>query len=141
MVPYLLKMPETGKNRTERSPVMGSASIAKNAFKLTGRRCMRYFSTFSTLHFRPVLMVKASTPAAPQTPPTFESALQELEAIVQAMESGNAPLEESLGAYERGIALLRQCQDTLAAAEKKLQILENGVLRDFDVGNTGNADD
>lgn len=102
---------------------------------------MRYFCTFSTPHFRPVLMVKASTPAALQTPPTFEAALQELEAIVQAMESGNAPLEESLGAYERGIALLRQCQDTLAAAEKKLQVLENGVLRDFDVGSSGGTED
>jgi exonuclease VII small subunit len=28
--------------------------------------------------------------------------------------------------------LLRHCQDTLAAAEQKMQILENGVLRDFD---------
>lgn len=81
-------------------------------------------------------MVKASTPAASQTPPSFESALQELEAIVQAMEAGNAPLEESLAAYERGVVLLRQCQETLAAAEHKLQILENGVLRDFDADGT-----
>jgi exodeoxyribonuclease VII small subunit len=81
-------------------------------------------------------MVKASMPAAPQTPPSFESALQELEAIVQAMESGNAPLEESLAAYERGVVLLRQCQETLAAAEHKLQILESGVLRDFDADGT-----
>ncbi|HTY04619.1 MAG TPA: exodeoxyribonuclease VII small subunit [Rhodocyclaceae bacterium] len=76
---------------------------------------------------------------AATTPPSFESALQELEAIVQAMETGNAPLEESLAAYERGIALLKQCQETLGAAEKKLQILENGVLRDFDA--TGNGPD
>ncbi len=74
-------------------------------------------------------MTKAMAPIAR---PSFESALQELEAIVQAMEAGNAPLEESLAAYERGIALLRQCQEALGAAEKKLQVLENGVLRDFD---------
>jgi exodeoxyribonuclease VII small subunit len=84
-------------------------------------------------------MVKASTPATQHNPPTFEAALQELEAIVQAMESGNAPLEESLAAYERGIALLRQCQETLAAAETKLQILESGVLRDFDATQTDGA--
>jgi exodeoxyribonuclease VII small subunit len=82
-------------------------------------------------------MVKASAPIATASPPSFESALQELEAIVQAMESGNAPLEESLAAYERGIALLRQCQETLAAAETKLQVLESGVLRDFDATNSG----
>ncbi len=85
-------------------------------------------------------MAKASAPKSPSSPPSFESALQELEAIVQAMESGNAPLEESLAAYERGIALLRQCQETLAAAEVKLQILENGVLREFDATGVGSAD-
>jgi exodeoxyribonuclease VII small subunit len=85
-------------------------------------------------------MVKASTPVVAATQPTFESALQELEAIVQAMESGNAPLEESLAAYERGIALLRQCQETLGAAERKLQILENGVLRDLDAGESTSTD-
>lgn len=101
---------------------------------------MRYFCGFSTPHFRPLFMVKASTPAASQSQPTFESALQELEGIVQAMESGNAPLDESLAAYERGVALLRQCQETLNAAEKKLQILEGGVLRDFDASGVGSSE-
>jgi exodeoxyribonuclease VII small subunit len=82
-------------------------------------------------------MAKAITPSAP---PSFESALQELESIVQAMEAGNAPLEESLAAYERGVALLRQCQETLSTAEKKLQVLENGVLRDFDAAGAGGSD-
>jgi exodeoxyribonuclease VII small subunit len=82
-------------------------------------------------------MVKA---VAPTAPPTFEAALQELEAVVQAMEAGNTPLEESLSAYERGVALLRHCQETLTAAEKKLQILENGGLRDFDVIGEDSSD-
>ncbi len=82
-------------------------------------------------------MVKATTPIAA---PSFESALQELEVIVQAMEAGNAPLEESLAAYERGVALLKHCQETLTVAEKKLQILENGTLRDFDVSNEAGTD-
>jgi exodeoxyribonuclease VII small subunit len=75
----------------------------------------------------------ASSSSAVESPASFEQALRELEAIVQAMESGSAPLEESLMAYERGMALLGQCQDILSAAEQKLQILENGMLRDFDV--------
>lgn len=100
---------------------------------------MRYFSAFSTPHSLPRSMVKASSSAASPSAPTFESALQELEAIVQAMESGNAPLEESLAAYGRGIALLRQCQETLAAAERKLQVLEGGVLRDLDLGTEDGA--
>jgi exodeoxyribonuclease VII small subunit len=67
--------------------------------------------------------------------------LQELEGIVQAMETGNAPLEESLAAYERGIALLRQCQQTLTAAEERLKVLENGMLRDFAADSASRVED
>lgn len=79
-------------------------------------------------------MTEKSLPG--EAPASFESALRELEAIVQAMETGEAPLEESLAAYERGMALLRHCQDALTAAERRLSILENGELRDF--APTGN---
>ena len=69
----------------------------------------------------------------PKAPPaSFEASLAELEAIVRDMEAGQLPLEESLAAYERGAALLKHCQDALAAAEQKLKILENGALLDFD---------
>jgi exodeoxyribonuclease VII small subunit len=70
--------------------------------------------------------------AAPPAPPTsFEAALDELEKIVQTMEGGQLPLENSLAAYQRGMELLKHCQDALAAAEQKVQVLEDGVLRDF----------
>ena len=71
-------------------------------------------------------------PARNNPPATFEAALAELEAIVRDMEAGQLPLEESLAAYERGAALLRHCQETLSAAEQKLQILENAGLREFE---------
>ncbi len=64
-------------------------------------------------------------------PVSFEAALQELEHIVQTMESGDAPLEESLASYERGMMLLKTCQDRLAAAEQKIRMLENDGLRDI----------
>lgn len=67
---------------------------------------------------------------APQ-PRDFESALGELEAIVRDMESGELPLERSVSAYERGMALLKYCQATLAAVEQKVQVLEGGELREF----------
>lgn len=94
-------------------------------------------------------MAKAAPPdpvAPPAGParepaPSFEAALQELEAIVQSMEAGAAPLEESLAAYARGVALLRQCQDTLAAAEHRIRILENGVLDDFAPPEDGESGD
>ncbi|HMW54017.1 MAG TPA: exodeoxyribonuclease VII small subunit [Accumulibacter sp.] len=61
----------------------------------------------------------------------FEAALAELEQIVQNMEGGRLPLEESLAAYRRGSELLQHCQQQLSDAERQIQILENGTLRDF----------
>ncbi|MBI3140964.1 MAG: exodeoxyribonuclease VII small subunit [Rhodocyclales bacterium] len=66
-----------------------------------------------------------------QPPPSFEAALAELEAIVQSMETGKLPLEESLAAYQRGAALLKYCQNALSTAEQKIQVLEAGELREF----------
>jgi len=62
----------------------------------------------------------------------FETALAELEQIVRSMEGGRLPLEESIAAYRRGSDLLKHCQQQLADAERKIQILEDGTLRDFD---------
>jgi exodeoxyribonuclease VII small subunit len=56
-------------------------------------------------------------------PDTFEQSLDELEALVERMESGEMSLEESLSAFERGIALTRNCQQALQAAERKVEIL------------------
>ena len=55
---------------------------------------------------------------------SFEAALAELETIVRDMEAGKLPLEQALAAFERGTALLKTCQEALAAAEQKLQLLE-----------------
>ena len=74
----------------------------------------------------------AATEAVAETrPASFEAALNELETIVRAMETGQLPLEESLTAYERGASLLNYCQDQLTTAERKLQILENSQLREL----------
>jgi exodeoxyribonuclease VII small subunit len=55
--------------------------------------------------------------------PTFEESLSELEALVENMETGELSLEDSLSAFERGIALTRYCQQALQAAEQKVEIL------------------
>lgn len=62
-------------------------------------------------------------------PKDFESALQELEALTQAMDGGQMSLEQSLTAYARGIELTRWCQQFLAAAEQRLQVLEGEQLQ------------
>jgi len=73
----------------------------------------------------------SDTESATATPPSFESALSELEGIVAAMEAGQMPLQEALDAYQRGVVLLRQCQDTLTAAEQQIRVLDANGLRDF----------
>ena len=76
------------------------------------------------------------TDSATAQPPSFESALTELESIVTAMEAGQMPLQDALDAYQRGVVLLRQCQETLTAAEQQIRILDTNGLREF-VPETG----
>lgn len=54
----------------------------------------------------------------------FEEALQKLETVVEAMESGDLPLENLIARYEEGVKLAKVCQDKLAEAELKIQQLE-----------------
>lgn len=58
-----------------------------------------------------------------QQSPDFETALQELETLVERMEAGETSLEESLKDFERGIELTRSCQTALTEAEQKVEIL------------------
>ena len=66
----------------------------------------------------------------------FEASLDELESLVQKMERGDMSLDESLGAYERGIALYRQCQSALEKAELRVKLLSDPLkpesAEDFD---------
>ncbi len=52
---------------------------------------------------------------------SFEDALIELETIVGALESGKAPLEDSITSYERGMALKQHCAKKLSAAQEKIE--------------------
>jgi exodeoxyribonuclease VII small subunit len=64
---------------------------------------------------------------APKTPkqesPDFETAMRDLEDLVERLEHGDLPLEESLAAFERGVMLTRACQSALKEAEQKVEIL------------------
>ena len=51
----------------------------------------------------------------------FEKALAELESIVQKLERGDVPLEESVAIYERGEALKRRCDELLRHAEARVE--------------------
>jgi len=69
--------------------------------------------------------------AKTEHPPTFESALAELESIVARMEDGQLPLDESLAAYKRGAELLKFCQAQLADAQQQVKVLEAGALKNL----------
>ena len=55
--------------------------------------------------------------------PSFEQALQQLEQIVQKLEKGELPLEDSLKLYEDGIRLSRLCHAKLEEAEGRIEVL------------------
>lgn len=65
---------------------------------------------------------------------TFEESLQELEQIVTRLEKGDVPLEEALEAFQTGMALSKQCQETLTNAEETLtkMMQDNGQEADFE---------
>jgi len=49
--------------------------------------------------------------------------MRDLEELVERLEKGDLPLEESLAAFERGVVLTRSCQTALKEAEQKVEIL------------------
>jgi exodeoxyribonuclease VII small subunit len=53
----------------------------------------------------------------------LEKSLEELEALVARLESGDLPLEQALKEFEHGVKLTRRCQAALQAAEQKVEIL------------------
>lgn len=79
-----------------------------------------------------------ATPDDPSAVADFETSLDELEQLVQRMEQGELSLDESLKAYERGVALYRRCQGALEQAELKVRLLADPADPDgavpFDAG-------
>lgn len=74
--------------------------------------------------------------AAGTLPQDFETALSQLETLVEQMEDGQLPLDESLAAYQKGVQLARVCQQRLDAAEQQVKVLQQNLL----VPLTGDSD-
>lgn len=84
-------------------------------------------------------MPKASAPnpsaAAPHAVPdaslphSYEDAMQELDALVRRLESGEMPLDQLLSGYQRGAVLLQFCRDRLQAVEDQIKVLDEGTLK------------
>ena len=59
----------------------------------------------------------------PQDPPDFEKALEELESLVEQLESGDLSLDQSLQQFKRGVELTRHCQSVLDQAQQTVEQL------------------
>jgi len=73
----------------------------------------------------------------------FEAAVADLEQIVEQLESGDLSLEDSLAAFERGVGLVRYCNQKLSDVEKKVELLvkdKEGQLQLKAFGNGPPAD-
>lgn len=62
-------------------------------------------------------------------PSDFEEALASLEQIVERMEKGDLPLEQSLEAYQQGVKLAQVCQQRLDQVEQQVLVLQGELMR------------
>jgi exodeoxyribonuclease VII small subunit len=67
--------------------------------------------------------------ATPPNPASYEAALEELDALVGQIESGQLPLEQLLTGYQRGAELLQFCREKLQAVENQIKVLDEGTLK------------
>ncbi|TSE37989.1 Exodeoxyribonuclease 7 small subunit [Tepidimonas fonticaldi] len=77
----------------------------------------------------------ADSDAAPEPlPSTYEAAVQELEALLARLESGQMPLDDLLGAYQRASALLAYCRSRLEAVEQQIRVVDGQQTRPWEPG-------
>jgi len=77
----------------------------------------------------PKAAVPTEAPSSPPVPATYEAAVQELEALVSRMESGQMPLDGLLAGYQRGAELLQACRARLDAVEEQIRVLDQGTAK------------
>lgn len=73
--------------------------------------------------------------------PKFEKAVEQLETLIDKIESGEIGLEESIKHYEQGMALVKQCRGILATAEEKITELAVNDAGQLTIPGNDVADD
>ena len=72
-------------------------------------------------------------PPISAAPASYGDAMQQLEQLLAQLESGQLPLEDLLGQYQRGAELLRYCRERLQALEEQVKVLdEQGAVHGLD---------
>jgi exodeoxyribonuclease VII small subunit len=84
-------------------------------------------------------MTNQAKKTAPEA--NFEQAMKRLEEIVEQMESGDLPLEDLIVRYEEGMKLVKVCQERLASAEQRIEIITRNsagkpVVKEFEPSTT-----
>jgi len=79
----------------------------------------------------------SSKPKPREAELNFEGAMDRLEKIVEQMESGKLPLDDLIIRYEEGMSLVKVCQERLAKAEQKIEIIARNsagktIVKDFE---------
>ena len=79
----------------------------------------------------------SNKPKAREAELHFEGAMDRLEKIVEQMESGKLPLEDLIVRYDEGMNLVKVCQERLAKAEQKIEIIARNsagkaIVKDFE---------
>ena len=78
----------------------------------------------------------------PKKDVSFENAMERLEKIVESLENGEYPLEESLKLFEEGVKLVKLCNSQLEKAESSVKMLINQdgelIEKNFDIGESKN---
>jgi exodeoxyribonuclease VII small subunit len=64
-------------------------------------------------------------------PPSFDDGLDRLEALVQQLEAGHLSLEESLQRFEEGVALSAALQQQLSEAQRRVEVLRQGLAGEY----------
>jgi exodeoxyribonuclease VII small subunit len=93
-----------------------------------------FIFALAVLNFALAMSSKAKPPGSELN---FEKAMSRLEAIVEQMESGKLPVEDLIVRYEEGMNLVKICQERLANAEQKIEIIARNsagktVVKDFE---------
>lgn len=70
---------------------------------------------------------------------SFESAMEQLQVTIKRLESGELSLEQSLESFETGIKLCRICQEHLATAEQKIEVLMKATSENQAQGTSSSA--
>lgn len=76
-----------------------------------------------------------------RTDKTYEQAFAELTAVVEKLQGGDLPLEETIALFERGVALSKECEKFLDNAGRRIEVLLQDADGNLEVADLEDSDD